>query len=707
MRARVLVDVFAGLIAGAFVLSFTLSLAALIFSGDVVRYLPAGIGVLLVSSFVLGIAIALRSSFRPITAAAQDNTGVILAIVAADIQRAAAGADVLATVIAALALTSVLTGATFYLLGKFRLGKLVRFMPYPVVGGFLAGTGWLLVQGSLSVMSGTTVSLGHLDALASIDAARWLPGALLGAFLALFLRRVKHHLALPIVLGMSFVAFFAVIFASGLGLDGAASRGLLLGPLPAGGLWPPIGREALGHIDLSFVRHELGNIAACVLLAVIGALLNASGYEMATDQDVDQDRELRVTGLANILTGIAGGAPGWMLLGGSMLSFRSGARTRLAGVIAACVCLVPLLAGTGVIGDFPKPLLGALLCWLGLSFLIENLYDSWFRLPRGEYALVIAILAVVVGVGFLEGVAFGIVVSSFLFALNYARVPLVRHEVTGELVRSKAARSLSDEAILRRDGKRVLVLQLEGYVFFGTAHGLLQRVKERAGAVDFVIVDFRHVHGLDASAIVSFARMKRLAVTLVFTELPDVVRRQLARGGADPAHECPDLDRGLELCERQLIERAGVAPPTSQVKTAIASIVGDEGLAARLLTFFATVHVAAGAEVFRAGDASDALYVVESGEAEAWVDLGGGKSRRLRAMGPGTVIGESGIYLGSARSAGVRASQPCVLLKMTAVELDRLARDEPAIAAAFHRYIAATLADRIVTTTSASQVLLA
>jgi SulP family sulfate permease len=372
-------------------------------------------------------------------------------------------------------------------------------------------------------------------------------------------------------------------------------------------------------------------------------------------------------------------------------------------MIVACTCLVPLVVGTGVLGYFPKPVLGGLLFFLGASFLVENVYDAWFRLPRGEYALVLAILAVVVAVGFLEGVAFGIVVSSILFALNYARVGVVRHETTGTLLRSKASRSLSDEALLRSEGARVRVFQLQGYVFFGTAHGLLQKVKEHAGAA-FVVLDFRHVTGLDASAVVSFVRMTKAGSTLVLTELPAQVHQQLERGGAlGAAKVFPDLDRGLEHCERALLATAAAPPPDSQIRGALDHIVGDPALVTRLLGYFDTLHIAAGADVFRAGDPSDALFLIEAGEVEAWLDLGGGRSRRLRAMGPGTVLGEAGIYLGAPRSAGVRATTASVLLRLPVAALDRMTGDAPELAAAFHRFVAATLADRIVTTTSATQ----
>ena len=722
MGARIVANVFSGVIAGAFVISFTISLAALIFSGGLSRYLPAGIGILLVSSFLIGTIVSLGSAFKPVTAAAQDNTGVILAIIAAEIQRRAApSADILPTLIVAIATTSLATGVVFYLLGRFRLGKIVRFMPYPVVGGFLAGTGWLLVQGSLTVMSGFSVGLHDLGKLTEPDVlVRWLPGVGFGLVLAFVLRRFKHYLVLPGLLVGAFVAFFLTLKLTGLGLDGAGQKGLLLGPFPQGGLWPPVGLGALSHVDASFFRDSAGNMGACVLLAVIAALLNASGLELATDQEVDHDRELRVHGVANLITGLVGGAPGYVMLSGSMLSYRAGARSRVAGVLAASACLLPLIAGTGVLGYFPKAVLGGLLFFLGFSFLLENVFDSFFRLPRGEYALVLFILTVVVTAGFLQGVGVGIVVSSFLFAINYARIDVVRHAISGAQLRSKAGRSATDESILRRAGAQTHVVQLQGYVFFGTAHNLLSRVKERvtqaeAAKVRFVLLDFRHVHGLDASAVVSFTRMKRLAethgVTLLFTELPDSVRAQLERGGCLEAsggviRVFGDLDRGLQFCEDELLLATEDRPPTSEaLRSELSSVVRDPRLVTRLLAYLERVEAEKGFDLFLAGDEATELFLVESGEVEAWLKLAGGRERRLRSMGPGTVVGESALYLGGRRSASVRTTQPSVLYRLSGAALERMTSEAPELAAAFHRFVAAMLADRMVSTTSAAQML--
>lgn len=721
-------NIFAGLISATSCISASVSFAALIFAGDATRDLPSGVGMVLASSAIIGAIASLRSSFPAVIAGPQENIAVIVAlIVGSVIRQIKPGFAALPTLVVAIGLTSFATGALFLLLGAFRLGKMVRFVPYPVVGGFLAGTGWLLVPGAIGVMLGISVNYAQIPTLFRPDTlVRWLPGIGLGLVLTMAVRRSRHFLLLPGMLFGSIALFYVVAGIAGISPSEAMNRGWLLGPFPGGGMWPPISASSLGQIDWSVLPSAVGNISACMVLAAISLLLNATSLELASERDIDLDRELRVTGVANMATGMLGGVPGYLAIGESMLNHKARAG-RAAGLIAAAFCVAAIIIGPEAMAYFPKPVLGAMLFFLGLSFLLETVYDGWFRLPRGEYALVILILVVVVVVGFLEGVGVGIVVSSFLFAFNYARIDVVRHAISGARLRSKASRSVTEEGLLQKMGDHIHVVQLQGYIFFGTAYQLLQRIKKRLLSpqplpVQFVVLDFHHVDGLDSSAVVTFSRMRELAAaqgaSLVLTELPSSVRRQLVRGGClDPAaladggkqvpiHVFSDLDHGLEWCETQLL----ASNPESQsgsgvLERELGAVMNDREMVARLLTYLKRVEAPAGFDIYKKDEVSNDLYLIESGELEAWIDLANGRSMRLRTMGAGAVVGESGLYLGARRSASVRTTKPSVLHQLTIPALERMTREAPELAAFFHRFVARLLADRMVHTTSAAQML--
>ena len=724
-RGRILPGLVAGAISGTLIVTFGISLAALIFTGSLAHHVPAGIGVLLFSSFIIGGVVALRSSYKPVISAPQENTSVILALMAAAIgQKLPAGVDALPTILASFALASIGTGTLFALLGLLRLGKIVRYIPYPVIGGFLGGTGWLLVQGSLSVLTGVAITADNAHLLLAKGAAHtWVPGIVFGALVTLVMRRRHHFLLLPGLLAGGVGLFYLVLAVAGISVATAEARGYLLGPFPQGGLWPPFRLEALSRIDWGVLGSTAGSIAALTVLAAISILLNASGLELATDEEIDLDRELRATALANLLSGALGGVMGYLSLSESTLNHKIGARTRLPGLIAAGVSLLTLVAGAAAVSYFPKPILGGLLLFLGLSFLLETVYDAWFRLPLIEYALVLAILLAVVTQGFLAGIGAGLVISAVLFAGSYARIHVVKNVILGDKLRSKASCSAAKESLLARHGQQIHVLQLQGYIFFGTAYDLLKNVQSRLLGLDattkarFVVLDFRHVDGLDSSAVVAFTRMRKLAAaqgaTLAFTELPKSVSRQLERGGClDPTAVAPppslllraerpasavfkDLDHGLEWCENQVV---GVLQHRE------AASESERALVHRIAEYLERIEAKEGDSLYERGQLSKDLILIESGEVVAWLDVEGGRSKRLRTMGPGSVVGEAGLYLGQPRSASVRASRPSVLHRLSAESLARMTREAPELSSALHHYVARLLAERVVETTSTAQM---
>ncbi len=171
------------LIAGVIVaISSEISLAALIFSGDLSRFLGAGIGLMLFRSFAIGIAVAITTSVPGMVGLPQDTPAAILALVAAGIAASMRNSEpraVYATLVAAISLTSLLTAVFFLLLGWFKASGFVRYIPYPVVGGFLAGTGWVLSLGAMNVMTGIPLGLTTLSQILSLNKLIiWLPGIL-------------------------------------------------------------------------------------------------------------------------------------------------------------------------------------------------------------------------------------------------------------------------------------------------------------------------------------------------------------------------------------------------------------------------------------------------------------------------------------------------------------------------------------------------
>lgn len=699
----------AGLVLGVIVVVLATSFASLIFAGELTTHLSGAIGLALLSAAVILPITAVLSTQPGTVASLQDVSATILALVAASIaaRLGAETTEAFLTVVLAVGLTTVLTGAFFLTLGTLRLGNLIRFVPYPVVGGFLGGTGWLLTEGSFAVFSDVPLSWTTLpDLIQPATVARWLPGLVLAVALVVLVRRFRHPLIIPVGVMVGVAGFYAALAIAGTSVTSAQDDGWLLGPFPTGNLWEPWSARAVTGADWSVVAAELGSMAFILVFAALGLLLNAGGIELTVGRDVDLNRELRAAGFANLAGGLFGGPPGFQALSLTSLAHQMRAVSRLVGCLAAVVCLVVLVFGAEIISLLPRVVIGGLLLLVGLSFLVSWVYDTWFRLPRLEYAVLLGIVVVIAVWGFLPGVVVGLAAAIVLFLVAYSRLDVVRHELSGVSYRSKVDRSAEHCAVLREQGGHLHILELEGFLFFGTANSLFERihaqVHDRAQpSLRFLVLDLRRVTGLDSSAVLSFSKAHTLAgvegFVLVLTGLSGRVRRALEQGGLIPEDEATlrvfdELDYGVQWCEEQLLAAAatdGDAPTDDTADW----LDGFDGAAMR--DYLEAMTIPPGQVLIRQGDEADGLYFVASGRLTVQLSSDHGPGSRLRTLGAGAVVGELTMYLQVPRTATVVSDTKSTVYRLSAASLDAMARSHPELAAQLHHRLAEVMAARL------------
>jgi SulP family sulfate permease len=712
---RALATLTAGLVIGIVEVVLAISFAALVYGGHLARFLADGIGLFLVAAALSLGVLAWRAGARGVVGSVQDAAAAVLAVVAATTATNALASGTIdqafLTVVAATMVVTLLTGITFLVMGTFRLGNLVRFVPYPVVGGFLAGTGWLLMKGGIAVASGVEPFIRTLDDLFSFDVlVRWVPAVVFGASLLIATRIVKRPLVIPAVIGIGFVLFAIGMLITGSSVDAARDGLWLLGPFPSGRLWQPWTFRALSGADWPAVLGQAAAIATAVFVAVIACLFNVSGIELIVHTDLDSKRELRDAGILNVASGLVGGIPGYHALSLSALVQQMDVGARAVGLVAALIPLGAVVFGTAIVELIPRMIVGGVLVFVGLGFIVDWVFDKGRSLPLGDRAVIVAILATIAARGLLPGVVVGLVLAVVLFAVNYSRIQLV-HEVTfGDTYRSNVDRAPDERATLRALSDHVLILRVQGFVFFGTANGLLERIRSRleGGPLRFLVVDLQRVTSMDSSAVMSLSKIAQLAdangFELVFTGAPDPVRTQLERGGVDAAEGSvrfePDLDRGLQWCEDGLLEStsAGTAIAGDAAEPVDGSDATLTMMPPRLASYLEREPLEAGSVLIRQDEPSDDVFVLESGRLSVEMVTPEGKRVRLRAFRPGVVVGEITMYTGVPRTADVVAETPSVVLRLSAASIERMESAEPELAAALHRWLATTLAERLTAT---------
>ena len=724
---RLLPNLAAGLVMGIVAVTLSTAFSALIFSSNS-DYIPQGIGLMLVASMVIASLTALISSLRGLVAHVQESAVAILAVVSAAIinqmPSSTTPQERFITVAVAIALSSLLTGALFLSLGQFKLGNLIRYIPYPVIGGFLAGSGLLLTSGAISVLTGAPIIV-LFQFSPTIQLGLWeklVPGLVFAVAMLVALRRRHHALILPGILITGIVVFYLLLGATNTSITTAKEQGWLLGAFPTNGgsLWGPPSLSDLAKVNWSIMEHQIGNLVFVAVVSVIAILLNATGIELATGQDADLNRDLKAAGIANLVAGLTGGMVGYHASGESVLIYKMGARSRLVGLVPATVCAVALLVGVPLLSYFPNPILGGLLLFLGLEILVTWIYDAWFKLPITDYLVIIAILIAINVVGILEGIGLGVVLGIILFVLDYSRISVVKYALSGTNFHSNVNRPRQHEELLRQKGDTLHILELQGFIFFGTAQKLLETVRRRINnrellPLRFLILDFRLVNGIDSSAVLGFAKIKQLAesrqITTVLTHLTSKMQRQLGDVLGERDNSSPifsDLDHGVEWSENQLLASSTrietSARPLSlmkQLEQALPRAISP----IELRNYFEEKTAEKGEYIINQGQDSGGLYFIEKGQVTVQLEGDSGKITRLRTMQTGTVVGELGLYLGQKASASVIADESCSLYYLSAEKLKEMEDHAPQIASVFHRFIVGMLSERLIDTNNSLQAL--
>lgn len=717
-RGSTLSNVVADLGSGALVAfisaAYSLSFAMLIFSGRLAEGLPAGAAAMIFSAGVATVVAASLSSYRFAIAGPDTATMAVLSAMVLAIAAAMAGSvqeqALMAHVVVAVSMTTLVTGIALLAIGVLKLGVWMRYIPYPVMGGFLAAAGALLVAGAVKVVTGHRIALETLPLLVEGDALRHvLAGVACAAAIMVARRTSKHFLVLPGMLLAEAAAVYMVLAGLGVPLAQARAETWLLAAVEEAGpvsLWSLADFRGLAW---STLLGQSAEIAAAIGVSAVAILLTATGVEIAARTSLDLNRELRVGGLSNLLLGSFGGVLGNLTFNRTMLNHAAGARSRLSGIIAGLLCMALAVAGVGVVSYVPTPVLGGLLFYMGFGLLATWVGSMRRRLSRSDYVLILAIMIVIVTRGYLEGIVLGVIASCIIFALNYSRVRIIKHRLSRQQTSSYVDRSTEEQAFLLKHGARIQILWIQGYLFFGTANGLLEALLDwvagsARGPERVLIVDFRQVTGIDSSAIFSFLKLRNLVerhrVRLVLSGMSPSIRQPFANEGflepgSGTVREYPNLDLALEWAEEELLAAAGAFPPLKHFDSWLQNALGSPAIAARFKSYLELVRLEKGQHLFEQGDPADALFFVRSGRVSVILERAGEPPLRLRTMTGFTVVGEMGLYRDMRRSAAVVADVSAEVYRLSRDNFRRMETEEPAVSSAFHVLIVRILADRL------------
>jgi len=699
---RTLLALTVGMVSGVGVVVGEISLASLVFSGSLAPYASAGVGLVLFGAFAGCLVIALSSGFRGAVSAPPVPTLIVLSVIGGAI--AASGEALFATMVAIIVVCTLATGLSTWLIGRFRLANFIRFVPYPVSSGFVAGTGGVVCLVALSLMGLRLERESLATAFEPYMVANWGLGVAYGVALFLATKRWSSFLLLPIGFVGAAVLFHVCIALVDISPGEAAAAGLLFAGLSEGHLWPAFGPEHLALVDWTAVAGQLPNMLTLVLVTLLCIVMYIGGLELAANRELDWDEEFRSVGYAGLLAGLGGGPPSCMIVPTCLRSLMFGVDLRFTGVVAALVVGSTLLVGDALLKLVPVPLMGGVVLFTGIVMVEDWLVKVRKRVPRTDYLIIVVMFLTITVFGFFQGVGLGMLITIVFFIVRLSRVDLVDSRYTARDRHSNRLRPIPDRVVLESHGDRVHAYRLAGYMFFGSGYRLVDRLKASLGLDPVprcILLDFDGVSGIDFSAVNALCRFvlaargpgTRVVLCATGDQLAGELRRNLPPPVFDDLLFESDADLGLERCEEIILEDHRSADATRDDN--LLKTVGDamerqldrqvvfEELVEELGDWVEVREYAAGVSVVDVDEPFAGIGLITAGRVSVY-DVGGG---RLDQRGPGDSIGVDAAHGSRIAERTIVADEDCRIAAITPAALRLLEASDSALAVNLYRYL--------------------
>ncbi len=399
--------------------------------------------------------------------------------------------------------TFFLAGFLEALLGVLRVGRYIKYIPYPVVSGFMSGIGVIIIISQIFPFFGAESPQGGSFAIvANLDQ---LPGLINGyavlvslatiGIIYLFPRITK---AVPGSLA-ALVAISAIVFFFLPGNTVRVINDTTESGVPAG--LPDVFLHFFGvFADTDHLMLILEFALTLAALGAIDSLLTSVVADNMTKTKHNSNRELIGQGVGNMAAALIGGLPGAGATMRTVININTGGRTRLSGVVAGLFLLAILLGLGQLVGNIPIAVLAGILITVGISIIDYKGLRHIATIPRTDAVVMIVVMVLTVFVGLLEAVAIGMVMAALLFMKSIADV-IDNKTHTAPLKDFAREISWRDEGdIINRLGHKIYIKHLDGPLFFGFASRFQEMIKALP-EIEVVIIRMDRAPYVDQSGL--------------------------------------------------------------------------------------------------------------------------------------------------------------------------------------------------------------
>ena len=634
------------------------------------------------------------------------------------------------TTLLLLTLLGLLAGLMQVLFGVLRLGRLIKYMPYTVVSGYLSGVGLIIIGSQVPKLLGTPKDVHFWAALGAIEHWRW-QGIIVGVVTIGFMLGAPRLIkAVPgAIVGL--VAGVAAYFGLALfdpALFSLSGNALVVGALDSGGggsFFAGLVGRWTSIADVSLPQLKMLAIPALTLavLLSIDTLKTCVVLDALTRSRHDSNRELIGQGLGNLASGAIGGIPGAGTMGATLVNISGGASSRFSGLVEGVLSLLAFLLLANFISWVPVAGLAGILIVIGVRMIDRNSFNYLkSRSTMLDFAVIVAVIGTALTVSLIAASGVGIVLAVVLFIREQIGGAIVRRKLLGNETFSKRIRTHEEMEILMSHGDRAAIIELQGSLFFGTADQLYLSMEPELKTRDFLILDMRRIQTVDVTAAHLLEQVKDMLVErhgfLIFSAIPQTLpsgrdmQQYFDQVGLirpdSPVRVFSALDDALEWVEDRIIhETICLRDEESALELHEVELFAGrkEQTLAALEQCMEKRSVAKGETIFSRGDTGDELFLIRRGAVRIMLPLSDRQSHHLGTFGRGAFFGEMAFLDGEVRSANALAFVDTDLYVLSRHAFDKFAEEHKKLGLKLMEGIASVLASRLRYTNAELRVL--
>jgi SulP family sulfate permease len=712
-------DIFGGLVSAAVAIPLAMGYGMFALSALGEYYFADGALAGLATAFVVAIICVVLGDRTTTVYAPRINTTFFLGIliyglVHSDSAAIAAGGTpfILAIAFAVMLLGGVLEA----LFGLVKLGTLIKFAPQPVMAGFQNAAAALLFLVQIGNVCGFDHNVPFTEVPQHLAGIKPLSLAIAAITFAMMWNAGKVLPKIPPIIVAIALGWALYFFCKLIGL------GAYLGPVITSASRPTMGFTAFDYFHgiarggdfLEFMPTILGGALALAIIASIDALLCAKIVTAPGEPRREGDRLLFRLGAGNVAAACIGGITGGINIGASITNRTFGGRRSLSVLISAATMFV---AGAFVfrwLGQMPRAVLSAVIMVVAIQH-----FDMWSlrladELRKGpissryhvalDLAVVIVVAVLSITVNIALAVFVGVAIAIALFVLRMSE-SVIRRSYRCGAIHSRRSRLATEQTFLEEAGEAILVMELQGALFFGTGEKMLSAAEaELRHKTSCMILDLRRLTDIDSTGANALLELKTSLAQqekeflLALADGTAALERLdhfgvLSSLGA--ANVLPDIDRAIERAENDLL-RAQARPPRDEIPLAEAGVFAKLNSAdlAAVEPYLKRASYRQNEVIFREGDPGSEVFIVTKGTASAFLQSSS-VNIRLGTFAPGTVFGELAILDAGPRSASVIADEDLACLVLTAANFAALTAKHPDVAVCVLAAIGRELSGRL------------